>query len=96
MYYVYACFAGNTPVASLNGSEGRLLETGMDFNSVSPKAVFSPYKYLRSDASSPKGKKIGAGLDLGSILEGAKIDHLKENRLAFKRSHIKAPDRYGF
>ena len=88
--------AGNPSVVNLKGGKGRLLQAGIDINSVSPKAFFSLYKYLRSAASSPKGSKIGFGLDLGSILEGAKVEHLKELRLAFKRGHIKAPDRYGF
>ena len=82
-------------MVNLKSGKGCRLRVGMDFDVVSPKAIFSPYKYLRSAASSPKGRKIGFGLDLSSILEGAKVEHLKEMRVAFKREHIKAPERYG-
>ena len=88
--------AGNPPAVNLKSGKGCRLRAGMDFDVVSPKAVFHPTKCLRSAASSPKGRNIGFGLDLSSILEGAKVDHLKEMRLAFKREHIKAPERYGF
>ena len=87
--------AGNPLVVNLKSGKGCRLRVGMDFDVVSPKAIFTPYKYLRSAASSRKGRKIGFGLDLSSILEGAKFEHLKEMRLAFKREYIKAPERYG-
>jgi hypothetical protein len=87
--------AGNPPAAKLKSGKGCRLRAGMNFDVVSPKAIFAPYKYLGSAASSPKGRKIGFGLDLGSILEGAKVENLKEMRLAFKREHVKAPERYG-